>query len=197
MTPTLAILAGGASSRMGTPKSHLTLRGKPILHYLLDRLAWPGPTLLVTAPDDPQPPGHDRFTTTVADPVAHEGPLRGLLTGLQACTTDTLLLLPVDMPAIGRAHLDWLVASLAAHPNALALLPIRRVAGQDQIEPFPSIYRRDAAARVAEHLSSGSRSLHSLLRLPRFTTLPAPRDWPAETWLNLNHPQDLDRFLDD
>src|SRR6478609_398221 len=43
---TLAILAGGRGSRMGKPKSHLRLHGRPILEYLLQRLAWPGPKLL-------------------------------------------------------------------------------------------------------------------------------------------------------
>ena len=39
---TLAILAGGAGSRMGMPKGQLILNGRPILEYLLDHLDWPG-----------------------------------------------------------------------------------------------------------------------------------------------------------
>ena len=46
---TLAILAGGEGSRMGKPKGHLEIAGKPILAYLLDQIGWPGPTMLVTA----------------------------------------------------------------------------------------------------------------------------------------------------
>ena len=47
---TLAILAGGEGSRMGYPKGELRLGGRPILPVLLERFAWEGPTLLVTAP---------------------------------------------------------------------------------------------------------------------------------------------------
>ena len=45
---TLAILAGGAGSRMGEPKANLSVRGRPILQYLFERFNWPGPTMLVT-----------------------------------------------------------------------------------------------------------------------------------------------------
>ena len=34
---TLAILAGGAGSRMGMPKAELRIGGRPILEHLLDR----------------------------------------------------------------------------------------------------------------------------------------------------------------
>src|SRR4051794_29684613 len=85
---TLAILAGGAGSRMGGPKSNLTLHGRPILDYLLDRFSWPGPTLLITSPGREHPPGHTRFSAEAVDPVPDQGPLRGILTALQHATTD-------------------------------------------------------------------------------------------------------------
>jgi molybdopterin-guanine dinucleotide biosynthesis protein A len=71
---TLAVLAGGEGRRMGGPKGVLALDGRPILERLLDRLDWPGPTLLVTAPGREHPPGWRRFTNEVTDPVAGEGP---------------------------------------------------------------------------------------------------------------------------
>jgi molybdopterin-guanine dinucleotide biosynthesis protein A len=37
---TLAVLAGGAGSRMGKPKAELDVRGKPILEYLFVNLAF-------------------------------------------------------------------------------------------------------------------------------------------------------------
>ena len=39
---TLAILAGGQSSRMGAPKANLDVGGKPMLRYLLDQARWAG-----------------------------------------------------------------------------------------------------------------------------------------------------------
>ena len=69
---------------MGQPKGLLTLKGQPILDYLLDALAWPGPTLLVTAPGREHPPGWERFDNEAADPESGGGPLRGVLTALES-----------------------------------------------------------------------------------------------------------------
>src|SRR5688572_13975666 len=104
---TLAVLAGGAGSRMGRPKALLEVGGKPILEFLLDRLDWPGPTLLVTAPGRRRPPGAARFDREAVDEVADEGPLRGVYTALTHATTPALVVIAVDMPAVERADLEW------------------------------------------------------------------------------------------
>jgi molybdopterin-guanine dinucleotide biosynthesis protein A len=193
--PTLAVLAGGQSTRMGRPKSHLLLNGRPILQDLLDRLHWPGPTLLVTAPGRQHPPASDHFEAEVTDPVENEGPLRGLLTALDSCATDMLAVLTLDMPAIGRDQIDWLVDELKSRPTALALMLRRSDDGEDRIEPFPSAYRRSASDVVKAQLAAAKRSVHSLSSLPQFLTLPAPAAWPPATWANLNRPEDVDQFL--
>src|SRR6195952_3674281 len=97
---TLAVLAGGESTRMGEPKAALRVGGKPILQYLIERFAWPGPTLLVTAPGRERPPGWERFDREVPDPVAGAGPLRGVMTALEAIKTPFVAVVTVDMPGI-------------------------------------------------------------------------------------------------
>src|SRR5688500_9615172 len=110
---TLAVLAGGAGSRMGRAKSLLTVRGRPILDYLMDRLNWPGPTMLVTAAGRERPPGAGRFEREVHDDVEGEGPLRGVYTALTHATTPVIAIAAVDMPAVTQADLGWFVAELA------------------------------------------------------------------------------------
>ncbi len=97
---------------MGAPKGVLALDGRPILERLLDRLDWPGPTLLVTAPGREHPPGWRLFTNEATDPVAGEGPLRGILNGLEHASTEEVVVVPVDMPNVTRAPLAWLAARL-------------------------------------------------------------------------------------
>src|SRR5690349_20303809 len=106
---TLAILAGGEGSRMGKPKGALVIHGQPILEYLLDRFDWPGPTMLVTAPGREHPPGHEKFSREVVDPVFGAGPVRGILTALEHATTSIVVITTVDMPSIERTHLEWLI----------------------------------------------------------------------------------------
>jgi molybdopterin-guanine dinucleotide biosynthesis protein A len=192
---TLAILAGGAGSRMGTPKSLLKVHDRPILEYLRRRFGWTGPTLLVTTPGREQPPGHELFSREVTDPVPDLGPLRGLLSALEACHTPLLGVTTVDMPRIGPPHFDFLIESMKSRTDCIGLMLRRRVDGEVRIEPFPSIFRMGARGPVSALLTSDRRSVRALCEQPGFADIPAPADWPERTWTNLNFPEDLERFL--
>jgi molybdopterin-guanine dinucleotide biosynthesis protein A len=193
---TLAVLAGGAGSRMGGPKDRMTVgaSGEPILERLLARLRWPGPTLLVSrsvpAPGSPRAPGFDYIVT---DPVAGEGPVRGILTALDVATTEWTLAIPVDMPNLAREHLDWLLDRRDAHPSATGFLLARpgKYPGSREIEPFPSLFHRSNRAEVAAYLGRGERSVRGLASIAGILVVDAPEAWPADVWANLNTPEDL------
>jgi molybdopterin-guanine dinucleotide biosynthesis protein A len=191
----LAVLAGGQSKRMGIPKTSLQIRGRPILEYLLDRWRWPGPTLLVSAPSRRQPIGWKLFDHEVVDAVEGQGPLRGVLTALEAISTDVVIAVPVDMPCIGRQHLEWLLEELNHSPQSFGLAIKRRTDDGEQIEPFPFACRKSASKLIASHLESQNRSMHSLLSRQGFNTISPSRDWPDEAWINLNNPGDYEAFL--
>ena len=191
----LAVLAGGESSRMGRPKSELRVRGQPILEYLLDRLSWPGPLMLITAPGREHPPGHERFDAEWTDPVAGIGPLRGLLTALEHLQTPLLVAVTVDMPDIRFEPLEWLLSRLSSDPAMLAMMARRSSEnGANQIEPFPIALRPAAASVIRRRLEQDRRSVHGLLDEPGFQAIPAPDDWPAQIWTNLNTPHEVLEF---
>jgi molybdopterin-guanine dinucleotide biosynthesis protein A len=190
---TLAILAGGEGRRMGRPKGELRVDGQPILTYLLDRFAWRGPTILVTAPGRERPPGVERFDREVTDPVASEGPLRGVLTALAAATeTQVLVATTCDMPRIEGRQLRWLAEEIARQPEAQIVMP----SPGGQPEPFPLALRRTALPLLTDHFGRGGRSMHSILQIAGAVLLPVPDDWPDTTWANLNTPGDLGGFRD-
>jgi molybdopterin-guanine dinucleotide biosynthesis protein A len=200
---TLAVLAGGQGSRMGVSKAQLLISGEPILAVLLRRLNWPGPTLIVTAPPNPRapgrehPPGYGGFSREVHDPVAGEGPLRGLATALAASSTELLVCIPVDMPLLGPDQIRYAASTLLAYPDALAVMWMRSTAPPDpinRVEPFPLAARRAFAPTVLRHLAATQRSLHGLAADPAVRTLVAPSEWPPEVWTNLNTPDDLRRY---
>lgn len=193
---TLAILAGGAGSRMGRPKSLLTVRDRPILEYLLQRFDWRAPTLLITTPGREEPPGHHLFSAEATDPTPDLGPLRGVLTALEACATPLLAVGTVDMPCLTAAHFKFLLAAIESRPNCLGVMLRRQDSGMERIEPFPSVFRIAARGLIAAELQAGRRPVHALCERESFITVEAPQDWPERTWTNLNHPEDLDRFPD-
>jgi molybdenum cofactor guanylyltransferase len=192
-TATLVILAGGLGTRMGTPKSLLQLDNKPISAWLLDRIAWPGPTMLVTSPALPHPPGADSFAQCAVDPQDGQGPLRGILTALENLSTEMMVVIPVDMPNIQRHQLAWMLEMLVPRQAVHGIMC--RVGSADQdIEPFPSAYRAGAKDAVVRRIATGRRSMRQLFSQPNFLTVVAPKDWPPETWTNLNDPESLRLF---
>jgi molybdopterin-guanine dinucleotide biosynthesis protein A len=191
---TLAVLAGGEGSRMGHAKGLLTISGKPILLHILETVRWPGPTLLVTGPGRQSPPGASAFDAEAVDPVAGQGPMRGVLTALQNTRTEWVVVLPVDMPALGAAPPRWLAAALLARPEALLVLMQRESAGTTLIEPLPAALCRGAGDLLRSRLQESRRSLHGLAGEAGVTILSAPADWPVEAWTNLNHPADWSAY---
>jgi molybdopterin-guanine dinucleotide biosynthesis protein A len=180
---------------MGSAKAELQIAGRPILHYLLDRMNWPGPTMLVIAADAPSPPGSERFDRCVHETVSGVGPLQGVFTALQHATTPTVVVAAIDMPAIGFEHLSFVANHLIHRPELAGVLLARSEPGTRRIEPFPSCYRTDAARVAVEaQLVQGGRAIRSLLGLPEFVAIDAPAHWTDQIWINLNTPQDLERF---
>jgi molybdopterin-guanine dinucleotide biosynthesis protein A len=187
---TLAMLAGGRGTRMGGPKGALSLAGEPILAHLMRRIAWRGPSLLVLSPGIERPAGAELFQTVTHDPVAGEGPLRGVLTALDASTTGVVVVATVDMPGVTRAALEHLVSNLG---ESVALMLSRAVNGRDVIEPFPSAFRSGARECVSRRLAEGRRAVQGLAGEPGVAVGPAPA-WDERVWTNLNYPADLDAF---
>jgi molybdopterin-guanine dinucleotide biosynthesis protein A len=187
---TLAVLAGGRGSRMGGPKSRLSLGGRPILEDLADRFVWGGPTLLVTSPGNERPPGWGRFSAEVTDPREGEGPLRGVLTALERATTDVVAVVTVDMPGIRAGEVEWLMGRLAG----VAVMGAREVDGVERVEPFPLVVRTSAREMIARRLGAGLRSVYALREEAGVRVVTTPAEWPARVWANLNRPEDLEAF---
>ena len=191
---TLAVLAGGRGVRMGAPKSGLVIEGRPIFEYLLDRFKWDGPTMLVTGVGNQRPVGWERFDLEVTDAVADQGPLRGVLTALEHARTELVALVTVDMPGVTGEQIDWLVDTLLAQSNLLAVMCARTIDGISRIEPFPSVLRASAKELIARRLTARCSSVHSLGEEQGVMVIAAPTVWPARTWTNLKRPEDVQAY---
>lgn len=124
------ILAGGRSSRMGSPKAWLTWRGRPLLSHLVDVVAsvCNHPIVVVGAPGQELPPLHPSCVR-IDDPTEFEqgGPLVGLFAGLgvlAAHQTDIAFLGACDNLFLTADHLRLLYVTLAAEPGLGGILPV-------------------------------------------------------------------------
>jgi molybdopterin-guanine dinucleotide biosynthesis protein A len=192
---TLAILAGGTTAaRPDESVVDLLIDSRALLGWLLNRMAWTGPTMLVTSPDHERPPGHEQFRNVAIDPTAGVGPLRGVLTALEASTTPRVVIAAGNMPGVGHAQLDWLLDAFDQRDDLDLLMCSRLVNGRVQPEPFPLACTTKIGGAVAEQLAAGDASAQSLPSLPRASLVLAPRDWGDVVWTKLNSRADADVF---
>ncbi len=179
---------------MGTPKAWLELDQQPILQWLLARLKWAGPTMLVSAPSVIHPPGCGLFDREVTDPVDGSGPLQGIMTALTNLATPTAVAITVDMPGVTPSFLTWLARSLEAKPGCHGIMCSIVEHDERHIQPFPSIFRLAARGDIAKRLERGQLSVQRLCMEPGFAVIEPPADLPPEVWINLNSPVDLAEF---
>jgi len=182
---TLLLLAGGESRRMGRPKALLPVRGSTLVEWMAERLALRFQRLLVSAGDEQQLPeslrGH-----LVRDLRPAAGPLGGIEAGLAATPHDVLVAVACDMPGVGVALTEKLLAASAGHDAA-----VPRVGGRP--EPTCAAYRRSAAAPVTRLLDAGQRRAADVLRDLDVRWLD---DEPAGQFADLDTPEDYAAFLD-
>jgi molybdopterin-guanine dinucleotide biosynthesis protein A len=105
---TVAVMAGGKSSRMGTDKSFVRLLGKPLIEHVLERLDEVGAeeTLLITNRlDDYAYLGLPMYTDVLPD----KGSLGGIYTAVYYSSSDYTLVVACDMPFVNPALLCYMV----------------------------------------------------------------------------------------
>lgn len=179
-----AILAGGASRRMGTDKALVELADRPFVAWVGDALAPVASRVIVVGRAEPLgglPAVPDRFPD-------RRGPLAGLDAAFRASTGDVMLV-GVDQPLVRTATLQRILA----------------VEGGDAIVPVASgvpqttcaLYRRSCAAATARILAGPGGSLRDLIELAATTYIePAEwRDWGEDgrSWYSIDDASRLER----
>ena len=179
-----AILAGGASSRMGQDKSLLPLGGKPLIRSIHEQLLqWFDDILIGT-----NEPSRLAFLggRIVADLVPGQGPLMGIRSVVEAARHQRVFVTACDIPVI---DLDTVVRMLVLAERFDCVIP-RSAAG---LEPLFAVYRKSAIPAMREALTAGERRISVIF--PRVRT--GYCDLGRARWYrNLNTREDVDAFLE-
>lgn len=189
-----AVLAGGASRRMGTDKRRLVLDGETLLARAVRTAAAVSDDILIVVAADRAVerrlldglPGR-----LVVDRRRAAGPLAGVEAALAAARHPVVLVLPVDAPGLSPSLLRHLIGRTLSSKNASG----RLVAG-DAPQPLPCVLWRSALPALSQLLDAGERRLAAIPQaIPMIDV--AEADWraydPGGAWLaNLNRPRDLE-----
>jgi molybdenum cofactor guanylyltransferase len=110
------VLAGGRSSRMGSPKAALDWHGSTLLRRvtgIVARSVAPGPVIVVSAPGQALP-ALDPAVEVVADDREGRGPVQGIAAGLAAVgdRAEVAYVSSTDVPLLHPAFVRAVVGSL-------------------------------------------------------------------------------------
>ncbi len=149
------VLAGGRSSRMGSPKAALEWHGSTLLRRTAGILARAtgGPVVVVRAPGQ-QLPDLPKGVLVADDPLEGKGPLLGIAAGLAALRgrADAAFVSSTDLPFLHPAFVGRVLSVLADGGGADVALPVARGFRQ----PLAAAYRV-SLAEAAERLVAEDR----------------------------------------
>jgi len=182
----IAIQAGGQSSRMGQDKALVHLMGKPLIEHVLDRISGLGDEILITT-NRPQDYDYLGFRTA-QDSTPGSGALAGLKTALQAAQGEKILVLACDLPFVNK---DLLKHIISRSDQADVTVPFRG----GEYEPFLAIYAKTCLSAIEESLKAGKMRMISFYPLVKVLALDEREitrfDPRGLSFFNINTPDEL------
>jgi molybdopterin-guanine dinucleotide biosynthesis protein A len=179
-----AILAGGASSRMGEDKSLLLVRGRPLVARIHEQLSRRFDDVLLSTNEPEKYPF--LLARTVADLVPGRGPLMGIRSVVEAARYDLVFVTACDVPFVDAATVERL---LVLADGFDCVVP-RTSLGP---EPLFAVYRKSALPAMGRLLEEGERRIRALFPRVRARFV----DLGSAPWYrNLNTREDLAAYLD-
>lgn len=182
------VLAGGLGRRMGgTDKGLQELRGQPMVHWVIERLAPQVDELLINANQN-----GERYAAfghrVVPDQIpGFAGPLAGLHAALATATHPLVATAPCDSPFLPADLISRLFSALTAADADLAVAKTF-----DQAHPVFCLCQRSVLPHLTEFLESGGRKVdrwYSTLNIVEVTF-----DDEADAFENINTHEELGRF---
>ncbi len=178
-----AILAGGQSRRMGQDKSLLPIAGQPMIAHIAAQLQPLFPELMVSS----NTPEQHAFLglPLIADAQTGQGPLRGILSCLEAAQHDLLLVTACDIPQLPLAFIGDM---LYLAQDCDLVIP---VGTGGRHEPLFAVYRKTLIPAARNILATGGRRIVELLANHRAVCPELPQGL-----FNLNTPDEYQSFAE-
>jgi molybdopterin-guanine dinucleotide biosynthesis protein A len=182
------VLAGGLGRRMGgVDKGLRALRGKPLVQWVIERLAPQVDELLVNANQNVETYARFGYRVIPDEIEGYAGPLAGLHRGLSAAAHPLVVTSPCDSPFLPRDLVARLHAALQSHSADLAVAKTG-----DQAHPVFSLCRRSVLPGLTAYLDGGGRKIDAWYA--QLSIVEVRFDDEAEAFSNINTAEELKRF---
>ncbi len=149
-----AVLAGGASRRMGVPKAGLPYGRTTLLAHQTERLSRIFEEVFIVAK---AAPGFDAGPARVLlDRAGDSAPIHGLVRALEEIA-DRVFVLAVDLPLVTESVLRA-IASRSLDTEAAATIPL----ADGLLQPLAAVWRRGVLPTAQARIARGELSLRGL-----------------------------------
>lgn len=181
----MAVLAGGASTRMGRNKGATPIEGRPMLDWVVSAAAVVGDPVVIGPTEDTS--GLAAIPAIPDIRPGRLGPLAGLEAALEYAAGREVALIAVDQPFVQPATLDHLLSlpGDAVVPHA-----------DDRHQVTCAVYRPACLEPTREALDRGARSLLDLLHQISATVVDEATwtRWGEDgrSWFSVDHPNDVE-----
>src|SRR5688572_8425303 len=180
------ILAGGASSRMGTDKSQLRLAQQTFTQRIAETLLQLTDSVFIVGRDS-----DESSLRSVADVYSKWGALGGIHAALAACSREWAIVVACDLPFVTSELFSYLAEQRMDHD---AVVPIQE---DGRPQPLAALYRVDPCLRQATDLiEAGRRRPLDLLEAvkTRWVAFDEMRNFARAQsfFVNINTPEDYD-----
>ena len=183
------ILAGGASSRMGTDKAQLRLEQQTFTERIAETLLELTDSVSIVGRDS-----DDSSLPSVADVYPKWGALGGIHAALAACAREWAIVVACDLPFVTSELFSYLATQRMDHD---AVVPIQ---ADGRPQPLAALYRVDPCGqRATELIEAGRRRPQDLLDAvnTRWVAFDELRNFARAQsfFVNINTPDDYDAAI--
>ena len=187
---TAVILSGGRSTRFGSDKGLAEWRGRRLVDHVLDRVPRMCSEKVLVLREEQDTGAWLDVTTVHDDPQRNEGPLRGVIRGLAAWTTEWAWVLACDQPLVcPELLLDLLVYATG---DDHAIIP----EWDGRLKPLTGLYSVRSGFLLEQCSDGGEQSLIGALKTVGYRVYDEEkcRRWDPRgaSFLNINRPEHLD-----
>ena len=179
------VLAGGRARRMaGRDKGLIELAGRPMVHWVVERLVPQAASVLISANRSIERYSDFGFEVIRDVDDGFLGPLAGISVGLTQAATPWLVTVPCDSPLLAG---NLVVRLSAAVPENGAGIAVAH--DGNRLQPVFSLIHRDLAPDLVDFLRSGGRKID--LWLDRHVWARVDFSDQPDMFLNVNTPEEL------
>jgi molybdenum cofactor guanylyltransferase len=179
------VLAGGRSSRMGSDKSMLRMKGKTLTEYAIDALKPLCSKVIISSNNFI----YDFTGCEVwPDELTDRASMIGIYSCLKRSETDINIILSCDMPLMSSEMLEYLLENSANHAITVP------VHGDHFIEPLCGIYNKTSVEILKKFIDKGNFRLNQCILAGSGNLVSVGPELPffsPTLFSNINTPEDI------